>query len=93
MVNSRERFYINFGVTFYNTVGDVVTCTIKKDVVNYCQNTGPYKKGEGLTGTTYYWGKFYNFNIKTVKLVSLEIEYMDGPTIKFTDKEIEYVQY
>lgn len=85
--------YVNFGVTFYNAVGDVVTCRIKDDVINYCQETGPYAKGEGLSGSDWYWGKFYSWDISSVKLVYLSIDYMDGSSITLSDKQLEYVQY
>lgn len=85
--------YVNFGATFYNAVGDVVTCRIKDDTINYCQETGPYEKGEGLSGSNWYWGKFYSWDISSVKLVYLSIDYMDGSSVTLTDDQIEYVQY
>lgn len=93
--NNSEKVikYATFGVQFYNSVGDVVTCEIKKDRINYCEDIGPYAKGEGLNNTNWRWGKFYNWNIAYVKLVSLEIEYMDGSKVNLTGEELEYVQY
>lgn len=94
-VNNSDKTikYVYFGVSFYNTVGDLVTCRIKRDTVNNCYDTGPYKKGEGRTGTWWHWGKFYNWDIVSAKLVSLKIEYTDGTKVELTDKEIGYVQY
>ena len=85
--------YITFGVSFYNSVGDIVTCKYKQDTINYCKDTGPYEKGEGLSGTYWHWGDYYNWDIKSVKLVSVEIEYTDGTSKTLTNDEIEYVQY
>ena len=93
-VNKSEKTikYVYFAVTFYNAVGDVVNGKYNYGSVNYCQDTGPFATGEGRTGTWWYWGDFYNWDIKTVKLVSLSIEYMDGTTISLTPEQIEYVQ-
>ena len=85
--------YLHFGVTFYNAVNDIVLPNYDKQAINYCQETGPYKKGEGLSGTNWYWGKYYSFDIKTVKLVYLSIEYTDGTTVTFTKNQVDGVQY
>lgn len=85
--------YLHFGVTFYNAVNDIVLPNYDKQAINYCQETGPYKKGEGLSGTNWYWGKFYSFDIKTVKLVYLKIDYTDGTTVTFTKDQVDGVQY
>ena len=85
--------YLHFGVTFYNAVNDIVLPNYDKQAINYCQETGPYKKGEGLSGTDWYWGKYYSFDIKTVKLVYLSIEYTDGTTVTFTKNQVDGVQY
>ncbi|MCL2670557.1 MAG: hypothetical protein FWF10_00785 [Clostridiales bacterium] len=94
-VNNSEKAikYVTFGATFYNAVGDVATCKYKRDTVNYCSDTGPYEKGKGISGTKWYWGKFYNWDISSVKLISLNIEYMDGTMVWFTPEQIEYIQY
>ena len=93
--NNSEKVikYATFGVQFYNSVGDIVTCEIRKDRINYCEDVGPYAQGEGLNNTNWRWGKFYNWNIAYVKLVSLEIEYTDGSKINLIGEELEYVQY
>ena len=85
--------YLHFGVTFYNAVNDIVLPNYDKQAINYCQETGPYKKGEGLSGTNWYWGKYYSFDIKTVKLDYLSIEYTDGTTVTFTKNQVDGVQY
>lgn len=94
-VNNAEETikYINFGVTFYNSVGDVVKCKYKKDTINYCYDTGPFATGEGRTGTYWHWGDFYNWDIESCELVYLNIEYMDGSEITLTQDQIGYVQY
>lgn len=94
-VNKSDKVikYVNFGATFYNKVGDVVKCEYENARVNRCYSTGPFAKGEGLSGYGWYWGDYYNWDIASVKLVSLDIEYMDGSTYTFDDDQIAYVQY
>ncbi len=94
-VNNSEKTikYVTFGVTFYNSVGDVAKCKYKKDTINYCTETGPYEKGEGLSGTNWYWGDYYNWEIASCELVYLNIEYMDGSEVTLTQDQIGYVQY
>ncbi len=94
-VNKSDKVikYVNFGATFYNSVGDVVKCEYENARINRCYSTGPFAKGEGLSGSGWYWGDYYNWDISSVKLVSLDIEYMDGSTYKFDDDQIAHVQY
>lgn len=94
-VNKSDKVikYVNFGATFYNKVGDVVKCEYENARVNRCYSTGPFAKGEGLSGYGWYWGDYYNWDIASVELVSLDIEYMDGSTYTFDDDQIAHVQY
>lgn len=87
--------YVRFGVQLYNAVDDVVECKYNDALfgVYYCRDTGPYEKGEGLSGTSWYWGDFYNWDIDHAELVSVEIEYMDGTEIEIDGDDIELVQY
>ena len=85
--------YVNFGVTFYNAVGDIVTCPIKRDIVNKCKDTGPFAPGKGFSGTGSYWGKYYNSTIKRAELVSLSVDFDDGTTYIFEKDVLPYVQY
>lgn len=94
-INNSDKVikYVNFSVTFYNTVGDVVKGKYDQSTVNRCYDTGPFKKGEGRTGTWWHWGDFYNWDITSVKLVDLSIEYTDGTTVTFTKDQVDGVQY
>ena len=87
--------YVTFGVQLYNAVDDVVECKYDDALfgVYYCRDTGPYEKGEGLSGTSWHWGDFYNWDIDHAELVSVEIEYMDGTEIEIDGDDIELVQY
>ncbi len=94
-INNSDKVikYVNFGFTFYNSVGDVVRCEIEKDTVNRCYKTGPYAKGEGLQDYSWSWGKYYNWDIASVELKSLSVEYTDGTTVSLSSDQLEYVQY
>ena len=94
-INNSDKVikYVNFSVTFYNAVGDLVKGKYNQGTVNYCYDTGPFKKGEGRTGTWWHWGDFYNWDITSVKLVDLSIEYTDGTTVTFTKNQVDGVQY
>lgn len=94
-INNSEKTikYATFGIKFYNDVGDMVVCTIKRDLVNYMQDTGPYEKGEGLQGKGWKWGKYYNWTATSVKLVSVSIEYTDGTTRNLSTDEVAAAQY
>lgn len=94
-INNSDKVikYVNFSVTFYNAVGDVVKGKYDQSSVNRCYDTGPFKKGEGRTGTWWHWGDFYNWDITSVKLVDLSIEYTDGTTVTFTKDQVDGVQY
>lgn len=85
--------YVNFAVKFHNAVGDVVKCKLKDEDTYYCQATGPYETGEGLSGSNYYWGEYYNSTITSAKLVSLSIDYMDNTSVSFKGTEVDYIQY
>ena len=94
-INNSDKVikYVNFSVTFYNAVGDVVKGKYDQSTVNRCYDTGPFKKGEGRTGTWWHWGDFYNWDITSVRLVDLSIEYTDGTTVTLTKDQVAGVQY
>ena len=94
-INNSDKVihYVHFGFTFYNAVGDVVKCEIEGDTTNHCYKTGPYAKGEGLQDYSWSWGKYYNWDIASVSLKSLRIDYADGTTVSLTSDQVGYVQY
>ena len=94
-INEADRTikYLKFGVTFYNRVNDIVTCNYKNDIINRCSFTGPTEKGQGLTGTYWHWGDYYNWDIDRVELVELSIEYVDGGVVNFNEQMVRYAQY
>ena len=88
--------YITFGIQLYNAVGDIVKCQLTGSIPGDtygCHYTGPCEKGDGLSGTDVYYGKYYNSSIDHAKLVSVDIEYMDGSTVSIDGDEINIIQY
>lgn len=95
-ISEKTIKYITFGVQLYNAVGDIVKCQLTDSMPGDtygCHYTGPCEKGCGLQGTEAYYGKYYNSTIDHAKLVSVEIEYMDGTEIEIDGDDIELVQY
>lgn len=84
--------YFDFGVTFYNAVGDPIS-SWQIDKVEYCRDTGPIEPGGGQSGSSIYWGKYYDAPIDHPEIVQVSVEYMDGTTWVLTKDEISYVQY
>ena len=91
-VNPSEKTikYIDIGVIFKNAVGDNLSKRGYSDIYE-CSDTGPYEQGKGRYGSSMCW-KFYTstldiYDVEAVRLGSIEIEYMDGTTVKITDLE------
>lgn len=85
--------YVYFTVSPYNSVNDIVKCTIRNYSSFTAQDDGPYSKGQGLKGTRYYWeNAWYNYSIKGVKLENVKILYMDGTSLDISEKYINYIQ-
>lgn len=85
--------YAYFTVVPYNSVNDTVTCTIRHYSSFTAQDEGPYSKGQGTSGTGYYWeNAWYNHSIRGAKLQSVRIVYMDGTSLDIPEKYIEYIK-
>lgn len=85
--------YAYFTVEPYNSVNDTVTCTIRHYSEFTAQDDGPFKKGQGTSGTGYYWkNAWYNNSIKGVRLKSVRVMYMDGDSLDISEKYIEYIK-
>ncbi|WEK54562.1 MAG: hypothetical protein P0Y55_00325 [Candidatus Cohnella colombiensis] len=85
--------YARFEVVPYNAVDDVVTSEISGISTFYGRETGPFKKGQGSSSDTYWENAWYNSTIKKVKLISVNIEYMDGTELTLKDDDVKYIQY
>lgn len=82
--------YIDFGVLFKNAVGDNLSKKGYSEVY-ICSDTGPYEPGKGRSGNNWCW-TFYNsavsiYDVDSVSLASVKIEYMDGTKVKIDDPE------
>lgn len=76
-INKKTIKYILFKFEPYNAVGDKVSCRISDDEFLYGSVTGPIKPNAGRDD--HYWGTaWYNNTISCIKLVRIDVEYMDG---------------
>ena len=92
-VSNKVIKYAYFTVVPYNSVNDIVNCTIRHYSSFTAQDEGPYSKGQGTSGTGYYWeNAWYNYSIKSVKLESVSIMYMDGTSLDIPEKYIDYIK-
>ncbi len=92
--------YIYFNVTAYNAVGDPVACDIRGYYTINGEVTGPIEPGTvignyNIDSDTYFNGHYweclyYNSTIRSFKLNSIEIKYMDGTNVKISSSEIPY---
>ena len=94
--SNRTIKYVTFEIQLYNAVDDIVECEINGWVPGNsynCKYTGPCAPGEGLAGTSKYWGQYYNSTIKYAKLVSVDIEYVNGAPVRIDGDDIDIIQY
>lgn len=83
--------YISFEWTPYNAVGDVVYSEIGNESRKGGRVTGPIKPGQTYGYGTYWECFWYNNTIKKAMLMEIEIDYMDGTTVKIEYPDIQYV--
>ncbi|MGN0530765.1 MAG: hypothetical protein ACI4IH_06730 [Eubacterium sp.] len=70
------KYYVLYFVA-YNSVGDIVKCSIHKVSEKGVRGTGPIATN-GVQNNSLFENAWYNYSITSVKLVRAEIEYMDG---------------
>ncbi|TET22902.1 MAG: hypothetical protein E3J71_04790 [Candidatus Stahlbacteria bacterium] len=90
-INKSDRTfkYVYFEVSPYNAVGDRVSSEIGDKCFTFLKSTGPYKPGYG-SKSGYYWGNvWYNHSIRSIKLNTVEIDYMDGTHEEFVGKWVD----
>lgn len=85
--------YAYFEVEPYNAVGDVVSCSISGNSTFRGQETGPIKQNQWRDDGRYWECAWYNNTITKVKLLQVDIEYMDGSNVSLTGNDIDYVRY
>ncbi|HEY5587871.1 MAG TPA: hypothetical protein VIK86_02830 [Candidatus Paceibacterota bacterium] len=83
--------YIIFEVVPYNAVGDVQSSDIGGDSNFRGKVTGPVNPGENDGGGSVWECAWYNSTITSVKLVGVDITYMDDSTASLDSTQVQYV--
>ena len=92
--SSKTIKYITFTVDPYNTIGNKATCNIRRYSRFNGTITGPINSGVWRGNDGYSWEHaWYNNTIVKVKLVEINIEYMDGTTMKIGENDIKSIQF
>lgn len=91
-VSKKTIKYLNWSGYPINAVGDAVECEIRGVSESGGRVTGPIKPG-----TTYGYGKYweclwYNYSAKKLVLTGINIEYMDGSTMRINQNELKYIR-
>ena len=85
--------YCYFTVVPYNSVEDIVSCTIRHQSEFTGKVTGPIDPGQWY-GENYSWqNAWYNNTIVKAKLTKIQIDYMDGTSEKLSGEDIKYVRF
>lgn len=85
--------YSYFTVVPYNAVNDIVMCTIRRESEYTGKVTGPVNPGEWYGEEKYWECAWYNNSIERAELKKIEINYMDGTSVRLTGDDIKYVQF
>ena len=91
-VSKKTIKYLTWSGYPINAVGDAVECEIRGVSESGGRITGPIKPG-----TTYGYGKYweclwYNYSAKKLVLTGIDIEYMDGSTMRINQNELKYIR-
>lgn len=89
-ISDKTIKYLVWEGSFYNAVGDPVSCEIRDEYSYRGRDTGPVKPGR--TGGGYWDCVIYNNSARKLNLISVEIEYMDGSTITLDSDEIRKIR-
>ncbi|NNU77577.1 hypothetical protein [Clostridium estertheticum] len=89
--SSKVIKYITFEVVPYNAVGDVQTCNIRGKSNFRGKVTGPIYIGGTDGGGSLWECAWYNNTITSVKLVGVNITYMDDSTASLDSTQVQYV--
>ncbi len=85
--------YCYFTVVPYNSVDDVVACTIRRESEFTGKVTGPINPGQWKGESTYWDSAWYNNTIVRAELKRIQIDYTDGTSEKLSGEDIKYVQF
>jgi len=86
-VSEKDIKYVTFNVIAYNRVNDIAPCTITRNAEAHLRYTGPYLPmhiSNGL-GFSNVW---YNSTIDYMKIIGIEIIFMDDEIISFDEEQI-----
>ncbi|MCB2297077.1 hypothetical protein [Clostridium tagluense] len=83
--------YITFEVVPYNAVSDAQSCSISGNSNFRGKVTGPINAGETYGDNSSWECAWYNNTITSVKLVGVDITYMDGSTASLDSTQVQYV--
>lgn len=90
-MSSKTIKYVSFEVVPYNAVGDAVECTIRHRPSFGGRVTGPIQPKQ-VYGEDMAWScAWYNNTIRTVKVIGVNIIYMDGSTITIDQENMKYI--
>ena len=101
--SKKQIKYLDFWVTPYNGVLDVVKCTVRKESTRRLYVVGPINAGyanydENCSDKLYFYtartrwdNVWYNGTIQYIKLEKIMIEYMDGTIVIIDADLISYV--
>ena len=91
-VSDKTIKYLTWSGYPINAVGDAVACEIRGRSESGGKVTGPIKPGTTY-GYGYYWEcLWYNYSAKKLVLTGIDIEYMDGSTMRINQNELKYIR-
>ena len=91
-VSKKTIKYLTWSGYPINAVGDAVECEIRGVSESGGKVTGPIKPGTTY-GYGYYWEcLWYNYSAKKLVLTGINIEYMDGSTMRINKNELKYIR-
>ena len=91
-VSKKTIKYLTWSGYPINAVGDPVSCEIRRISESGGKVTGPIKPGatDGYDGC---WEcLWYNYSAKKLILTGIDIEYMDGSTMRINQNELKYIR-
>lgn len=85
--NSKKSIkYLHWDGWVYNAVNDIVSCEIRGSGYVGGKDTGPITQGE--SGGGWWECVIYNYSAESVKLSSIDIQYMDNSRITIGENDI-----
>ena len=86
-VSDKTFKYVYISVIPYNAVDDVVICEIRRNSIFNGRVTGPSEPGKE-SGYIHFENAWYNHGIRSIEIIMISVDFMDGSTWKTEDKEI-----